>query len=295
MSEATALDVSEAKIAELGDQLLNKSGSMPLHTRFRALFTLKSLCNPSPASNRSANIIEIIGSGLTAPTTSALLRHELAYVLGQIGSTHAVPVLERTLEDIEGQEEMVRHEAAEALAAIGNLSDETIELLQRFAKAGGRGGTDDGRVVRETCEIALAKIAWNQSQEAKESQESGELLDRCVQIPHSKFNDFHVCHLQESNAKQSFSCFFPTSQFTSVDPAPPLIAHSPLAAQPNPKAKVSSPSTITNVRALRAALLDTHLQLFTRYRAMFALRNIGTPEAIDALCAGFDDDSALFK
>jgi hypothetical protein len=57
----------------------------------------------------------------------------------------------------------------------------------------------------------------------------------------------------------------------------------------------ASHSAITNVRALRAALLDTHLSLFTRYRAMFALRNIGTPEAIDALCAGFDDDSALFK
>lgn len=87
------------------------------------------------------------------------------------------------------------------------------------------------------------------------------------------------------------------SQFTSVDPAPPLIAHSPLAAQPSStiKAKVASPNTITNVKALRAALLDTHIQLFTRYRAMFALRNIGTAEAIDALCAGFDDDSALFK
>lgn len=82
-----------------------------------------------------------------------------------------------------------------------------------------------------------------------------------------------------------------------MDPAPPLIAHSPLVTQPDPsvKAKVPSPHTITNIRALRAALLDTHLQLFTRYRAMFALRNLGTPEAIDALCAGFDDDSALFK
>jgi deoxyhypusine monooxygenase len=86
-------------------------------------------------------------------------------------------------------------------------------------------------------------------------------------------------------------------QFTSVDPAPPLIAHSPLAAQPSStvKAKVSSQNTITDIKSLRSALLDTHLQLFTRYRAMFALRNIGTAEAIDALCAGFDDDSALFK
>lgn len=180
MSDSTLLDVSDVKIAELGDQLLNKSGGTPLHTRFRALFTLKSLCASPEDASRTAGIIDIIGSGLSAPTTSALLRHELAYVLGQIGSTHAVPVLERTLSDVNGQEEMVRHEAAEALAAIGALGDETIELLQHFAKAGGRGGDDDGRVVRETCEIALAKIEWNRSEEAKESEESGDLLDRCA-------------------------------------------------------------------------------------------------------------------
>lgn len=182
MSDDASIGVSDQKIAELSDQLLNKSGNTPLHTRFRALFTLKSLCVSLPGSARSSSVIDIIGSGLTAPTTSALLRHELAYVLGQIGSTHAVPVLERTLQDIEGQEEMVRHEAAEALAAIGSLEEETVNLLQRFAKAEGRGGKDDGRVVRETCEIALAKIAWNQTEEAKKSTENGDALDRWVAV-----------------------------------------------------------------------------------------------------------------
>lgn len=91
-------------------------------------------------------------------------------------------MLERTLQDVEGQEEMVRHEAAEALAAIGNLEEDTISLLQRFAEAEGRGGKDDGRVVRETCEVALAKIAWNRTEEAKQSKENGELLDRLVPI-----------------------------------------------------------------------------------------------------------------
>ncbi len=41
--------------------------------------------------------------------------------------------------------------------------------------------------------------------------------------------------------------------------------------------------------------MDKGLPLFERYRAMFALRNIGTPDAVDALAAGFSDDSALFK
>jgi len=181
---ASAIQVSEEKITELGDQLLNKSGSTPLHTRFRALFTLKSLCTPESSSDapessaRTARVINIIGSGLDSPIASSLLRHELAYVLGQIGSTHAIPVLEKTLQDVQGQEEMVRHEAAEALAAIGKLGEETVELLQRFAKANGRGGKDDGRVVRETCEIALAKIVWDQSEEAQKSRQEGQSLDR---------------------------------------------------------------------------------------------------------------------
>ena len=41
--------------------------------------------------------------------------------------------------------------------------------------------------------------------------------------------------------------------------------------------------------------MNTKLPLFVRYRAMFALRNIGTPPAVDALASGFSDDSALFK
>jgi len=54
-------------------------------------------------------------------------------------------------------------------------------------------------------------------------------------------------------------------------------------------------ATESSVEELRPKLLDTQLPLFERYRAMFALRNIGSPAAVDALAAGFSDDSALFK
>jgi deoxyhypusine monooxygenase len=49
------------------------------------------------------------------------------------------------------------------------------------------------------------------------------------------------------------------------------------------------------VDVLQKDLINKSLPLFQRYRAMFALRNIGTPAAVDALAAGFSDDSALFK
>lgn len=43
--------------------------------------------------------------------SSALLGHELAYVLGQINDEHALPVLESVLRD-DNQHPMVRHEVS---------------------------------------------------------------------------------------------------------------------------------------------------------------------------------------
>ncbi|DAC33976.1 MAG TPA: hypothetical protein D7H79_04540, partial [Candidatus Poseidoniales archaeon] len=45
---------------------------------------------------------------------SALLKHEIAYVMGQMQDAHAVPFLISRLSDNE-EDVMVRHEAAEAL------------------------------------------------------------------------------------------------------------------------------------------------------------------------------------
>ena len=78
----------------------------------------------------------------------------------------------------------------------------------------------------------------------------------------------------------------PFRTYTSVDPAPPTSGL--LAGR-------AGSVTDSSVEELRSKLLDTRLPLFERYRAMFALRNIGTPAAVDALAAGFSDDSALFK
>jgi len=141
--------------------------------------------------------------------------------------------------DVEGQEEIVRHESAEALAALDSKS--SVGILQRFVNEGGDG--EKGRIVRETCQISLRKIEWNASEEGKKNVG----IDRT---------------------------------FTSIDPAPPFL--------------ISSIPPIP-VTSLKSTLLDKNQHLFERYRAMFSLRNIGTPEAIDALSAGFSDDSALFK
>jgi HEAT repeat protein len=87
---------------------------------------------------------------LTNDTSSALLRHEVAYVLGQLQHPFAIQALEMSLR--RSQEHfMVRHKSAEALGAIETTHDEwnRIEtILQEFTH-------DSDPVVRESCLVAL--------------------------------------------------------------------------------------------------------------------------------------------
>ena len=81
---------------------------------------------------------------------SALLKHEIAYVLGQMQDDHAVPHLIERLEDLD-EDVMVRHEAAEALGAIGNRS--AMTTLEKFVN-------DEEIVVAESCEVAIDLLNW---------------------------------------------------------------------------------------------------------------------------------------
>jgi deoxyhypusine monooxygenase len=107
------------------------------------------------------------------------LKHELAYCLGQMKNPAALPVLESILKD-KSEDPMVRHEvsynfplywqpsfdmiqAAEAMGAISASS--SIPILQNYL-------TDPDRTVRETCEIAIAKIQWDNSEEGRQQAES---------------------------------------------------------------------------------------------------------------------------
>ncbi|KAF9027145.1 ARM repeat-containing protein [Hymenopellis radicata] len=231
-----AVTVSPAELKNLEDVLLNTSGNVLLHNRFRALFTLKSF--------KSEEAIQIISKGFQ--DESALLKHELAYCLGQIQSTTALPMLESVLANT-AEDPMVRHEAAEAMGAISSAT--SVPILKQYL-------SDDNESVRDTCEIAIARIEWDNSEEGKRHLSS---------VAHLRF-----------------------SVYTSIDPAPPTSGLLSGALKPEDLSD-------SNIEDLKNKLLDRNLPLFVRYRAMFALRNIGTSAAVDALAAGFYDDSALFK
>lgn len=99
-----SIEVSADQIASLRAVLLDGSGAHPMHERFRALFTLKAVGTTNEA------VVPILAEGLDQDP-SDLLKHELAYVLGQIGDQRGVPVLENVLVNEQGKHgEMVRHE-----------------------------------------------------------------------------------------------------------------------------------------------------------------------------------------
>lgn len=171
---ATTTTISpDTTVLALRKTLTNESAS--LASRFRALFSLKHLAALSPPTDQTIPAIEAIAAALTSP--SALLKHELAYCLGQSGKDEAIAPLRKVVDDRD-EDSMCRHEAAEALGALGDKG--SLEMLRQR-----RDDEGEVEVVRETCDIAVARIEWEHS-------EAGRL----------------------EKLKQS--------DFASIDPAPPL-------------------------------------------------------------------------
>ncbi len=128
----------DVDVAALRGQLLDTT--LPMFQRMRAVFALRNTGGDAAIDALAAAFAD----------DSALLRHELAYVMGQMGDTHAIPVLTERLSDPE-EHVMVRHEAAEALGAIG---DEVARpVLEAFAK-------DPAPEVSESCIVALDLLDW---------------------------------------------------------------------------------------------------------------------------------------
>ena len=142
--------VNSEDLQKVGVRLLDKDNS--LTDRFRALFTLRNL--------GGEEAIDLISKAFV--DNSALLKHELAFCLGQMQDEYAIPVLKNVLQDV-SQEAMVRHEAAEALGAIGCPS--VASFLEQYL-------TDPAVEVAETCELALARIRWLQQRDASDKLES---------------------------------------------------------------------------------------------------------------------------
>lgn len=137
MTSSNSFEATPEKVKFLCERLLDKN--QPIAERFRALFSLRNLRGKEP---RDALVTATRDS-------SNLLAHEAAFALGQMQDANAIPALESILNDF-SLHPIVRHEAAEALGAIGLESN--ITLLKKSLVS------DPAPEVRETCELALHRI-----------------------------------------------------------------------------------------------------------------------------------------
>uniref|UniRef100_A0A0D3HWZ0 Deoxyhypusine hydroxylase n=1 Tax=Oryza barthii TaxID=65489 RepID=A0A0D3HWZ0_9ORYZ len=132
----------------LCDRLLD--AAQPIAERFRALFSLRNLRGDAP---RRALL-------QAARDSSNLLAHEAAFALGQMQDAEAIPALEAVLKDL-SLHPIVRHEAAEALGAIG--LEKSISLLEESL------AVDPAVEVQETCELAIRRIEEQKNTSGVES------------------------------------------------------------------------------------------------------------------------------
>lgn len=152
--------VDDCSLEQLRDLIVNKSGKTELASRFRALFNLKTAASTHESNREEARkavgyLAEAFGDN------SELLKHEVAYVLGQTGNLDAAPALREAMLDPK-QECMVRHEAAEALGALGDKN--SLPALEQCLR------DDPSLEVRQTCELAIGRINWQHSSQAEREQ-----------------------------------------------------------------------------------------------------------------------------
>lgn len=162
---------------------LTAGDSLPLFDRYRAMFSLRNAVHAARTKSQGPKVsptqrkeyqelalkaILALANGLI--DKSALFRHEICFVFGELAHPGCVESMVRVLSD-DKEEEMVRHEAAEALGAVveevsENQEEESaddekevkivMKTLQRWASDAAA-----PRVVRESCIVALDEMAYN--------------------------------------------------------------------------------------------------------------------------------------
>lgn len=165
-----------------------EDSQLPVGMRMRATYFLrqeydnyaKNLDNTTPTTDDenkeddiSLVVINTLSNSLNNHKHGALLRHEFAYVLGQLRDERAIPILSSTLLNT-NDDTMVRHECAEALGAIG--SSQSITTLQQIVN------NDTSIEVGQTCRLAVDYIQWKINGEEAEDVPA---ICACMLSPYS--------------------------------------------------------------------------------------------------------------
>ncbi|XP_011143417.1 deoxyhypusine hydroxylase [Harpegnathos saltator] len=270
---------SEDDILTIGS-VLNDSAK-PLTERFQALFALKDIGGATAINQIHACFKD----------QSALLKHELAYCLGQMQDAAAISILTSVLEDL-SQEPIVRHEAGEALGAIGEPT--VIPLLEKYSK-------DPIPEVAETCELALSRFRWLESNSNTEDSQKNSYWT-VDPAPPAEITDVDV--LREILLDQSESLFnryramFSLRNLGTTESililteglkvGSALFKHEVAFVLGQLQRKASVPG-------LQASLEDTDENEMVRHECAEALGSIATPECYEILNKYLNDSNRVVR
>jgi deoxyhypusine monooxygenase len=135
MPHSTSGDIEAAKAVLL-------DSTQQLDVRIRALYVIKQL--------RNAEATKIMLQAVDT-TDSVLLQHELLYNVGQFGGPECIHKLQEVALASDQYDEVSRHEAIEAIGAIGLES--ALPFLETLAH-----DPVQTAPVRESCEVALGRL-----------------------------------------------------------------------------------------------------------------------------------------
>ncbi len=128
---------------------------IPLFRRYRAMFALRDLASP-PDLPTAVPAVLALAKGFADP--SALFRHEIAFVFGQLSHPASIPALTEALSNVK-EASMVRHEAAEALGSLG-VEEGVEDILKKFLN-------DEEKVVRDSVIVALDMAEFERSNQSE--------------------------------------------------------------------------------------------------------------------------------
>ncbi|KAL9113072.1 MAG: hypothetical protein Q9227_002684 [Pyrenula ochraceoflavens] len=295
--ESSASSDKDSTVIELRKALISEE--IPLARRFRALFSLKHLACLNPPTKQTLPAIQAIAAAFSSP--SALLKHELAYCLGQTRNDNAIPFLRTVLED-RAEDAMCRHEAAEALGALGDTG--SVEIMKALQK-------DDKEpiVLRETCEIAVDRILWTNSSEKvaeKLRQSDFSSIDPAPSLPMESSSSTSIESLRRRLLDTSLPLFERyRAMFALRDLASPPSLDTARPAVDALAQGLQDPSALfrhevafvfgqlchpASIPSLTQTLSDRNEVAMVRHEAAEALGSLGDEPGVSELLKGFLND-----
>ncbi|OAG30463.1 deoxyhypusine monooxygenase [Nematocida displodere] len=268
----------EAEAVEGFGKILRDETS-PLKMRFRALFALRSIIT-------NESVLAIISA---FATPSVLLKHELAYVLGQMQNRTALPFLEKVLRD-GSEDEIARHEAAEAIATFGDQS--YLRLLQKYSSV----EVAQSRAVAETCEIGAQLISNGGSKESRYGS-----LDPALSAEHQDLGHLRTIYLDEAlSLYERYTAMFGLRDLGTAE-AVNVLAEGFYGKNRSDLfeheiafvfGQMSHPASAIHLAKI---LADETRHEMVRHECAEALGSIGTKEAEDALVAFKDVNNRIIR